>query len=122
MLENRCTLDEFAVESSRGEGLSIERLEPGAKVTVRTRHSRYEVSILDSRRHLVLICGGVFAAPTVVRLSGATLGGSALKLGWVLVGFRMELGLGSRRIISSPVLSVRESAAPAADGRLERAA
>ena len=104
MLQNRCTLDEFALESSRGEGLSVERLEPGAKVTVTTRHSCYDVSILDGRRQLVLVHGGTFAEPTVVRLSGATFGGSALKMGWVLVGFRMEFGLGSKRIISSTVL------------------
>ena len=128
MLESRCTLDEFAHESSRGEGLSIERLEPGATVTVKTRHSSYEVAILDGRRHLVLIHGGMFAAPTVVRLSGATFGGSAMKLGWILVGFRMELGLGSKRIVSSTVLSVCEGAAPqegtapAADACLDRAA
>jgi hypothetical protein len=112
MLENRCTLDEFALESGRGEGVCIEGLASGATVSVNTRHSCYEVSILDGRRHLVLIHGGVFAAPTVVRLSGATFGGSALKLGWILVGFRMEFGLGSRRIVSSTVLSVREGAAP----------
>ena len=128
MLESRCTLEEFALESGRGEGLCIEGLAPGATVTVNTRHSCYEISILDGRRHLVQIHGGVFAMPTAVRLSGATFGGSALKLGWILVGFRMEFGLGPRRIVSSTVLSVREgaapqeSAAPAADAYVDCAA
>jgi hypothetical protein len=62
--------------------------------------------VLDGARHLVLAEGGIFHEPTVVHVSGATFGGSTLKLGWILVGLRVEFGLGSKRIITSPVQSV----------------
>jgi hypothetical protein len=42
----------------------------------------------------------------VVHLSGATFGGSTLKLGWILVGLRVEFGLGTRQITTSPVESI----------------
>jgi hypothetical protein len=41
-----------------------------------------------------------------VRLSGATFGGSTLKVGWILVGLRIEFGLGTKQITSSAVQSV----------------
>jgi hypothetical protein len=96
----------FDSSTSTGDGLAVHMLNPKATLVVRTRHSRYKISVLDGPRHLVLVEGGVFPEPTVVRLSGATLGGSAVKLGWIVVGLRLEFGLGPRRITSSAVLSI----------------
>jgi hypothetical protein len=100
------TLDGFARESGERKGLVITSLETGVTIVVKTRHSSYRLVVLDGARHLVLAEGGIFREPTVVHLSGATFGGSALKLGWILVGLRMEFGLGPRRITTSPVQSV----------------
>jgi hypothetical protein len=49
----------------------------------------------------------MFPDHIVVRLVGATAGGSAVKMGWILVGGWMEMHLGSVCIRSSPVCSVR---------------
>jgi hypothetical protein len=107
------TLDGFALESGGREGLTVEKLAAGVTLLVKTRRSSYKVVVLDGRRHLVLIEGGVFPEATVVRLSGATVGGSTLKLGWIVVGLRMEFGLGSHQITSSAVESVSIESEPA---------
>jgi hypothetical protein len=108
-----CTLDDFALESDRSDGLTIETLDAGATLAVKTSRSSYRIIILDGRRHVVMVEGGVFPEATVLRLSGATAGGSALKLGWILVGFRMEFAIGNRHVTSSRVQSVAIESAPA---------
>jgi cyclohexyl-isocyanide hydratase len=95
------------------EGVPIDSLEPGATLVVSTRNSHYRFVILD-QPHLVLVKGGaMFPEAAVVRLEGATAGGSALKMGWILVGFQIEMWLGSVRIRSSAVRSVSIEHIPA---------
>jgi hypothetical protein len=108
-----CTLDDFALESDRSDGLTIETLDAGVTLAVKTSRSSYRIIILDGRRHVVMVEGGVFPEAAVLRLSGATAGGSALKLGWILVGFRMEFAIGNRHVTSSRVQSVAIESAPA---------
>ena len=100
------TQEGFVVESSDGKGLSVEILNPGTRLVVRTLHSIYKITVVDGSRNMVRAEGGIFPEPTLVRLSGATFGGSAVKLGWIVVGLRMELGLGLRHIKSSSVRSI----------------
>ena len=107
------TLDGFALSSRESRGLTITGLEPGVTLLVKTRHSSYRVTILDGVRGLVAVDGGVFPEETVVTVSGATFGGSALKVGGIVEGLRLELCDGTRRITSSPVESVEiESTSP----------
>jgi hypothetical protein len=115
MLPRPRTHNRFALESNTGDGLTIDALHPGATLIVRTRRSSYRINLLNGQQHLVLVEGGVFPEATVVRLSGATFGGSAVKLGWIVVGLRIEFGLGSRRITSSPVVSIAVQDAPQED-------
>src|SRR4030095_11285700 len=115
MLPRPRTHNRFALESNTGDGLTIDALHPGATLIVRTRRSSYRINLLTGQQHLVLVEGGVFPEATVVRLSGATFGGSAVKLGWIVVGLRIEFGLGSRRITSSPVVSIAVQDAPQED-------
>jgi hypothetical protein len=69
--------------------------------------------ILDGGQRLVAVDGGVFPEAAIVKLSGATLGGSALKVGWIVEGLRLEFCDGTRRVTSSPVESVEiESTSP----------
>jgi hypothetical protein len=122
MLPSCRTLEGFARESNERDGIALPTLDTGVALTVKTRRSSYRLVVLDSARRLVLAEGGVFAEPTVVQLSGATFGGSTLKVGWILVGLRVEFGLGTRQITSSPVQSVViESPSPLASHE-ERAA
>ena len=106
MLPTCRTLDGFAVKSNERDGVAIAELEAGVTLLVKTRHSSYRLTIIDRVRHLVLAEGGIFREPTVVRVSGATFGGSSLKVGWILVGLRVEFGLGTGQITSSPVQQV----------------
>ncbi len=106
MLANYRTLEGFGTESNEKTGLAIQSVDEGTAITVKTRHSCYRLVVLDRRQHLVCAEGGIFTEPTVVRISGATFGGSALKVGWILEGLRLEFGLGPKQIVSSPVQSV----------------
>jgi hypothetical protein len=100
------TLDRFAAESSSSDGFAIDALDAGVTLVVKTRRSSYRVVVVDGPKRLVRVHGGVFPEPTTLRLCGATTGGSAVKIGWIIVGLRMEFSVGPRRIISSPVHSV----------------
>ena len=97
--------DGFGLDTKRG-GLAVGTLNPRTVLVVKTRHSFYKITVLDGQRLLVLVEGGFFPEPTVVCLSGATLGGSAVKLGWIVAGLRIEFGLGPRRVVTSPVSSM----------------
>ena len=107
------TLSGFAVETDPHDGIAIESLAPGTTLNVRTRNSRYRLTVLDGVRHRVLIQGGEhIPTATPADLQGATAGGSLVRTGWIEVGRRMELWCGSRRIITSPVQSVSIEPSP----------
>ena len=89
---------------------------------VKTRHSSYRLVILDGAQRLVAVDGGVFPEATVVTLSGATFGGSALKVGWIVEGLRLEFYDGIQRITSSPVESVEIERTSPIDARDRRVA
>jgi hypothetical protein len=105
-----------------GGGIAVDMLNPRASLVVTTRRSSYKITVLDGPQHLVLVEGGFFPEPTVVRLSGATVGRSALKLGWIVVGLRIEFGLGPTRVITSPVVSMTVEPPSFADSTHEKAA
>ena len=88
------------------EGVAFDSLEPGTTVVVNTRNSQYRFMVLYDPCVVVVKGGTVFSDDTIVRLAGATAGGSTLKVGWVLVGCEMEIWDGSRSIRSSPVHSI----------------
>src|SRR4029434_5274541 len=103
-------------------GLTITGLEPGVTLAVKTRRSCYRITILDGAQRVVAVDGGIFPETTVVTLSGATFGGSALKVGWIAEGLRREFCDGTRRITSSPVESVEIEGTSPTDACRERAA
>ena len=85
-------------------GVNLSQLAPLDRITVRTRHSLYEIIVLSTDSAEVLVRGGEFFPEfTRVRLSGSSLGGSFLKLRTVHVGFRLELSLGRTFVLTSPV-------------------
>ena len=111
--EKHATLERVALISPVTEGVAIDALAPGTTVGVNTRNSDYRFVILYGPC-LVLVKGGaMFPETTVVRLEGATAGGSALKTGWILVGCQIEMWLGAKRIRSSRVRSVSIENMPA---------
>ena len=85
-------------------GVNLSQLSPLDRITVRTRHSLYEIVVLSTDNAEVLVRGGEFFPEfTRVRLSGSSLGGSFLKLRTIHVGFRLELSLGRTFVLTSPV-------------------
>jgi hypothetical protein len=106
-------LEGFALRAGAAEGIAIDSLEPGTTLIVRTSNSEYRLVILLHPHHVLVQGGTLFPDATIVRLEGATAGGSALKKGWILVGFQMEMWLGLVRVRSSPVRSVSIETVPA---------
>jgi hypothetical protein len=117
-------LDDFVLECRGTEGVAVDSLESGAALVVETRNSRYQFVVVDGPKRRVIVKGGVFPRATPVRLDGATAGGNALKLGWVLAGLQLQVWQGRQCIRFSTVRSVtvertspvRESREPAAGG------
>lgn len=107
------TLTDFARQSGCVEGLSLHALAAGTIVSVRTRHSNYQVLLTDPRQGHALVTGAEwFPQPTAVRLEGATAGGSMLKTGWIGIGLKLEMSIGRRRITTSRVVSVAVLSVP----------
>jgi len=103
----RSTLDGFAREPGCSTGVDVESLEPGTVLNVRTHNSRYRLRVLDGADRRVLIRGGrVFPETTEVRVAGATAGGSAVKVGWIGEGLRLELSTDLGPVTTSPVEAV----------------
>ena len=107
------------LESAAGPGLMLDGLEPGTRVVVATRHSAYRFVMIDGAQKRATVTGGkIFQESTEVRIEGATAGAEVIRPGWIIVGLRMELSIGLKRITTSSVQSVsldpEPSEAPAA--------
>jgi hypothetical protein len=101
------TIDHLLLGSEASTGVAMAALEFGTRLLVRTRYSQYRLTVLDGESGHVLIEGGTLLhGVTPATLSGATAGGSAMKLGWIGVGLRMELSVGGVRVTTSPVRSI----------------
>ena len=107
LVPQHCTLSGFAFEPGCSEGIAVQSLAPGTTLIVGTRNSQYRLIVLNDERRGVLVQGGAFFPDaTAAHLQGSSAGGSLVKTGWIGVGLRMELLVGPRRIITSPVRSV----------------
>ena len=72
---------------------------------VHTRNSLYRIIV--SAGDAVLVEGGeFFPSLTPAHFSGASVGGSFLKVGWIGIGLRMEILVDGRRIVTSPVRDI----------------
>lgn len=89
------------------DGIQVDQLTALDRLTVRTRHSTYEIILVSPATADILVRGGEFFPEfTKARLAGCTLGGSFLKLRSIHVGFHMEFALGDGIIITSPVRTI----------------
>jgi hypothetical protein len=76
-------------------------------IEARTRNSVYEIFLLDPKSGRAIVRGGNhFADPMEVIVSGSTFGGCMLKVGWLGVGFQMEISANGRRTVTSPIQSL----------------
>lgn len=96
------------------DGVRVDRLAPLDRLTVVTFYSTYEIVVVSPADGGIQVRGGRFFPEfTPARLSGATLGGSLLKLHAIHPGFQVEIGLGARCVLTSPVRSVTIATAAA---------
>jgi hypothetical protein len=94
------------VESAEGPSLMLDGLAVGTTIVVATRHSSYQFAIVDAAQRRATVVGGkMFTETTDVRIEGATTGVSVIKPGWIVVGLRLELSMGLKRITTSSVTS-----------------
>jgi hypothetical protein len=92
-------------------GVDIRALRPGTTVIVETDNSRYRFVTLLDPSTLVVKGGAMFPEQAIVQLIGATIG-SNVRVGWIVVGLRMEMYLGRMCIRSSAVRSVTVERVP----------
>lgn len=107
-------IETFATAAESAGGIRLRDLAAFDRLFIRTRNSVYDVTILDGQSSRILVAGGFFLlGPVEALLSGATLGGSLLKVGWILQGFHLEFLHDRQRVVTTRVRDVR--IAPAAD-------
>jgi hypothetical protein len=98
------------------DGVQVDDLAPLDRLVVRTRNNEYDITVMTPGTGEVLVQGGrFFPEPVRVRLAGASLGGSFLKLGGIYVGLRMEVCRDGETVITSAVQSI--DVVPSADAR-----
>jgi hypothetical protein len=89
------------------DGLQVEALPALECLTVRTKNSVYEISVITPYTGEILIRGGrFFPTYTPAVLAGASLGGSFLKRHGIYVGFLMELQYDGQTLVTTRVQSV----------------
>ena len=102
------TLDETIEISDEFEGMALQTLKPCDTIHMRTCNSDYNIFLLEPESGRALVKGGeYFAQPMEAIVSGSTIGGSMLMVGWLGVGFRVEFHANGRHIVTSPVQELR---------------
>ena len=99
------TLTGFTSAVSSTNGVHLRDLPPMTTLLVRTRNSEYQI-VVSSGDDVLVRGGQFFPSLTEARFSGASVGGSFLKVGWIGVGLRMEILADGRRIVTSPVYDI----------------
>ncbi len=99
-------LDTWA-EHDWSDGLRVTDLLPLDRVVVRTMNSTYELVVTAAGSSDIMVRGGaLFPSLTPARLAGSSLGGSFLKLHTIHVGFRLEIQVDARPVVTSPVQTI----------------
>ena len=102
------TLGGFMEAATLADGVRLRDLAPLDALEVRTRNSVYRFTVLNPLENTVLVSGGAFfPVPVRAALGGASIGGSMLKLGVILVGFQCEIAGSDGRVITTRVREIR---------------
>jgi hypothetical protein len=90
------------------KGLQVGSVPDFTIITVQTRNTTYEITVIDGETREVLIRGGkFFPVRTEARLAGSSMGGSFLKIGGIYAGFNMEILAAGTTVVTTPVQSIR---------------
>ncbi|HKX29580.1 MAG TPA: hypothetical protein VJ302_17960, partial [Blastocatellia bacterium] len=94
------------------DGVALQTIGMNETIHVQTRNSDYQIFMLDPESGRALVQGGShFAEPLEAIVNGSTFGGCILKMGWLGIGLCMELYVNSRRLVTTPIRSLRISPA-----------
>jgi hypothetical protein len=96
------TVDPNTVPEDCPNGVDLTDLRPLTKLLVWTTHSLYEL-IMGEDGGLYVEGGTFFPGRTAAEFVGARLGRYSLKVGWIWVGLPMEIAVGDRHVVTSPV-------------------
>ena len=88
-------------------GIDLSRLAGLEQFVVRTKNTRYELTVLSPSTGEVLVRGGrFFPEHTRAQFAGSSLGGSFLKLRTIHPGFLMEFLHEGQRIVTTRVREI----------------
>ena len=105
-LPTACDLDAWSGRPWAG-GVQLGALRALETLEVRTKNSVYEITVMDPERGDVLVRGGTFfPVYTKVRLAGASLAGSFLKLSGIYKGFSIEFATAAETIVTTRVRQI----------------
>lgn len=100
-------LDESGTTDVSANSITLVTLSAFDTVWVQTLNSEYRLFLLDPMTGRALVEGGPhFVEPEEAVVSGSTSGGSSFRSGRIVIGFRMEIWINGRLVITSPVKSV----------------
>lgn len=112
-LPRHCVLEGFTDAAAATGGLCLNNLNAHDLIICRTLNSEYRLLVLDPvSRRVRVQGGGLFAEPTDAVLTGASYGGSMIRLGWVCTGMQIELvrqaaDNAMMNVVTSPVEALR---------------
>jgi hypothetical protein len=99
-----CTLTGFTESVADRKGVHVSRVDPLTRIDLKTRNSRYQITVVDPNRWRVVVRGGrFFPTETIAYLCGSGYGGTLLKVAWIGVGLCCELSAEGLRVVTSPV-------------------
>jgi hypothetical protein len=104
-----CLLDGFVDLGATKGGVYLRDLAARDAIELRTENNRYRIVLLDPVMRIASIHGGeFFADPTEVVVRGSSLGGAMLRIGWIGLGFQLEMVFypaseKTESVITSPV-------------------
>lgn len=85
----------------------LESLEPFDTILIRTHNSDYRIMLLDPKTGRALVEGGDYIVePTEALVLGSSVVGEPFKGGTIGIGCRLEMWVGERAFVTSPVKTV----------------
>lgn len=101
-----------------GDTLQLDSCPELEWITVKTRRSLYDVVVLSGDSGLVVIRGGdLFPEFRRATITGARLGGVAVKLGAIVVGLRLEFVVDGIPVVTSRVQAISRHHLSVVEGR-----
>jgi hypothetical protein len=100
------------------DGIQLDSCPAFERIVVRTDRSMYDIVVLSGDTGEVMVRGGRFF-PEFRRatIAGSIVGHSAVKLGSIYVGFRMELHADGKVFVTSPIQAISRSGLPRRERR-----